>query len=801
MNPQIIHLDIECTNPDCKSYNYFEDETGYYICSECNTISQIRCGAELDYYFPMRTMKSKIRNNEDDEEIISDDGNINDNNDFELFSQKYSSDAETLMNISTTNIKSSRFETSTFNDISSIYSRSTRKKIIREEKTPQQKLIEIQENFINIIKILIDDFFENKNNIDNSKFLFYNKIIKFDENTKKEFFEIIRRIWINFLLIKYKNMLSYNTKRKKLIRSRLNSINEEKEKEKEIRLNKEKDKENDNNIINNKNKINKNFIKKKKLIKEKKIRIHEKAKLRRITERNVYNLFKTNLNNNNNKNNFYCDKKFNGCTENSISLKKFIEEYDEVINFIKKDKIFDIVFETEEDKEKINISNIIEYEQVIKICEELGINTKKEKNVLINDEDDKEENLDFETLIHLIFIKQQLKYKTKFEEIDSTSENEINSNHFLFLIYQIFSFKKICLLINEILFLSNNFFYVKNLSFEEINFLFLQNFKKLKANINWLDNKLDNTSILKKAENIIDSISNNILKMPDIFSFFCKYLLKILHNNGVIKLIIKNKYIIEYACLGIIFFCLKIIYGLNDLPYMSLLIKNINKNYFEYKDFDLNENLNIFKENTKDDDLCKIYNSFPAELYLVEILINELKSRNSQSLLITNSQTKLSYNKQYKDKYIDININYLYKDFYDDFSQDIEDLEKKLKAINKDKKERKRKKRIWKISKSKQFEDKKKLITNPAKNFNPFIVEEFNFHKSIYKNKETHVEFPLPVDTYIRMKKHSQKILINYHRPTEMIFLYLFCEYFKIDYLSMRTITKLIEYHIEKIYK
>ena len=261
MNPQIIHLDIECTNPDCKSYNYFEDETGYYICSECNTISQIRCGAELDYYFPMRTMKSKIRNNEDDEEIISDDGNINDNNDFELFSQKYSSDAETLMNISTTNIKSSRFETSTFNDISSIYSRSTRKKIIREEKTPQQKLIEIQENFINVIKIIIGDFFENKNNIDNSKFLFYNKIIKFDENTKKEFFEIIRRFWMNFLLIKYKNMLSYNTKRKKLIRSRFNSINEEKEKE--IRLNKEKDRENDNIIINNKNKINKNFIKKK----------------------------------------------------------------------------------------------------------------------------------------------------------------------------------------------------------------------------------------------------------------------------------------------------------------------------------------------------------------------------------------------------------------------------------------------------------------------------------------------------------------------------------------------------------
>ena len=81
------------------------------------------------------------------------------------------------------------------------------------------------------------------------------------------------------------------------------------------------------------------------------------------------------------------------------------------------------------------------------------------------------------------------------------------------------------------------------------------------------------------------------------------------------------------------------------------------------------------------------------------------------------------------------------------------------------------------------------------------MKEEFSFHKSIYKNDTSNVEFPLPFDTYIRMKKHSQKMLINYHRPTEMMFLFLFSEYFKIDYLSLRTITKLIEYYLEKIYK
>ena len=207
--------------------------------------------------------------------------------------------------------------------------------------------------------------------------------------------------------------------------------------------------------------MNKNLKKKKKYpIKKKEIKIHDQAKLRRITERKVYNIFKSNLNKNN-KNNFYSEKKFGGETEKLISLKKFIEEYDEVINFIKQDKCFDIVFETEEEKEKINISNIIEYEQLIKVCDELGINTKKERNILINDdEDDKEDDLNYESLIHLIFIKQQLKYKTKFDETNSQIANEINSNHFLFLIYQIFSYKNIYLLLNDILLFSNNFFYI-----------------------------------------------------------------------------------------------------------------------------------------------------------------------------------------------------------------------------------------------------------------------------------------------------------------------------------------------------
>ena len=374
MNGQYVHLDIQCSNPACNGFNYFEDETGYYVCADCNTISQIRCGLELDYTFPIRT-KLKSSKNEDDD-AMSDEGILNENNDFDLFSQKFSFEGgETVLNVSTTNIKSSRLETSSINDYSSVYSSSLRRKFTIQVKSTQEILIEIQGYFENIINTLINDFFENDENIKNVKNEFFKKL-NFKEEEKKILYEVTRRIWIYFLAKKYKYIDNPVYKRKKLIRSRNNSIDEEREARK-----KEKEKENDENNINNNighnkakriGKINKRLKK----IKKKEIRLHEKTKMRRITERNVYNIFnennllsnfslgqknKVNKTNNINKNNFYMESNFNPISHKKNMLKKFIEEYDQVINFIKKDKCFDIVFETEEEKEKINITNVIEY--------------------------------------------------------------------------------------------------------------------------------------------------------------------------------------------------------------------------------------------------------------------------------------------------------------------------------------------------------------------------------------------------------------------------------------------------------
>ena len=66
----------------------------------------------------------------------------------------------------------------------------------------------------------------------------------------------------------------------------------------------------------------------------------------------------------------------------------------------------------------------------------------------------------------------------------------------------------------------------------------------------------------------------------------------------------------------------------------------------------------------------------------------------------------MNYSNEYKKKYIDLNLNYLYKNFYDDFTHDINELEKKYNKHNKNtikNKKNKKSKKTWNIVKSKQF--------------------------------------------------------------------------------------------------
>ena len=753
MNVQTIHLDIQCKNSSCRGFNYYEDETGYYVCADCNTISQIRCGLELDYTYPIRTLKSKIIKGDEDD-IVSDDGNDGNNNN-DIYSRRFSFEDET-----TTNNKSSKRGNSSFNDQLSRISKVSRKKIIIEEKTPQEKMIDIQNNFINIINVVLD-------------------ILKLKDNEKKIFVEITRKLWTNFVVIKYKNIKNLK-KNRNFQRSRENSLD----------LGGGEQKNSEEN--NTKTKISKKMDKKKKIrLKFKDNKLKQEIKKRRITERNIYTLYNGNKLSTKNllitKRSSNLEPKENN--EKKTMLKKFIDEYDKVINFIKEENIFDTIAETEEEKEQFNISKVIGYEQLIRVCQELAINIENESK----------EELNFESLIHLIFIKHNLNYKNKFNENNNEMINIINSNHILFLLYEILSYNKITILLNDILFNYKYFEHIKALTFDEVKYLYLLNNNMFKRQINIFDNKLDNINIYKKAENIIDKICKDIFKLPDIFIFFCKYIVKVLNSNEKIRLIILNKYTIEFFCIAVILYVLKIFYGLNDLPYICLILNHINKGYFDYDDIDLKEHIKIYKKNTKNDKLTQLYLSFPAELDIIKILIEQLKYRQDNVLIINDEDRKISHTKKFKDKYIDENLNYLYKNFNDEFKNDIDELEKKIQKKKEKEVKKVKKQKKWKIKKNEQFLTKIDKIENCINDFNSFMKEEFIFHQNIYKNEDDNAEYPLPFDTFIRMKKHAQKLLPKIHKPTELIFLFLFSEFFNIDYFSLKTLIKLIEFHLDKL--
>ena len=75
--------------------------------------------------------------------------------------------------------------------------------------------------------IIITDFFENKNN--EKKYKYFNTIMKYDANEKKILLGITKSLWMVFISSKYNDIFYPVGKRKKLVRSRINSINEEKE--------------------------------------------------------------------------------------------------------------------------------------------------------------------------------------------------------------------------------------------------------------------------------------------------------------------------------------------------------------------------------------------------------------------------------------------------------------------------------------------------------------------------------------------------------------------------------------------
>ena len=113
-----IHLSHLCEN--CGKDSYLEDESGFYVCNNCGTMTEIRCSVELDYGSfgkGLSRLKSKKKTNvnSSDEDDVAE-------NDITIFSYKDSdNDNETnfLTNLTNKNNSSYNDATSTFSRKSS----------------------------------------------------------------------------------------------------------------------------------------------------------------------------------------------------------------------------------------------------------------------------------------------------------------------------------------------------------------------------------------------------------------------------------------------------------------------------------------------------------------------------------------------------------------------------------------------------------------------------------------------------------------------------------------------------------
>ena len=701
-----IHLSHLCEN--CGKDSYLEDESGFYVCDNCGTMTDIRCGVELDYETFGKGLsrfksKKKTNNNSSDEDDLAE-------NDITIFSYK-DSDNETNF-LTNKNISSYNDGTSTFSRKSS---RNKNKKI---NILPEENVIEKQLYFENIFNEILKEYLNKINNL--------NDINKLIEYTKK--------IWFNFIfkefIIQKNNINTFSKKKTKFARSRQNTI------------------DNPNQITNE----TLNYKKNKHLFNQ--------LNSKKIVYKNITKVYKDNNN-------------------NKLNIKKFLEEYDSVYNYLRN---------CDEINQEINFNKkYIVYEELIKVCDLL----------LINYEDCET----FEDLIHNFFLKQDLNYKTTHNINYNYKKSLINGNNFLFIIYKCFNennYLNFPLLFKDLLIKFKNFNYLKTLNYKEnLKYLKYDNYNKFMNLINDYNkhSKYLEFRIKKILKYIIIEILNLNINIFYIALFLCKIL-----KNEIIKLIEKNNNI-EYFCYGLIYYILKLFYEFNELPYLFMILKN---------NFNLNEFNNLSyknKNNIQKNKLYEIYYSLPSIFDLLNKLNNLIENEENNQIIFSRKKLKINFNIEYKNKYADAYLNGIYNNIIIDFSlKNINELQNKFeeKYCNNNKNNINlninNKKIKSNIEFNKKFLEKKSQKNSPK--INEFLNEELKFINDLNKdndiNNNEQIEIPFPCETYVKYKRHAFKFENIERKTTELLFMYYFCKYFKIDYICLKEILNYIEKSLNK---
>ena len=452
----------------------------------------------------------------------------------------------------------------------------------------------------------------------------------------------------------------------------------------------------------------------------------------------------------------------------------------------KKEKIIKFIDEYDQVKKDFQNENFT-YENVLKKCD-----TKR--------------NITFEEAIHQYFTDKNLDYKMlhsekKFDELKSN----LNADNLLSLLNIIFTIS------NKNFFMKDYMYCFKR--FDLMNSQLPIEISELKM-MKYL-NKEKFSRIIEKQRKIFNikfcfkefyTRTCNILELPESFASLCINLYAIIGNSVEKNISHLNTH--ENFMISVLIYVIKLLYGLNDLPYLIFLKKeDLNSaqiNDPQTKDFidSLQKGFELINIYGPKDSLFKVMKELPTLQNLLKTISLLIKKDRENTVLWESDDFKKQCNSQFKEK---MKI-FADKIWFNKLGS--RSLLSRVDTLNKNNVHQQQTKNVQKLTTKVKMSNKfsEKLHTKNSLGeleINNFLKEELDFYddlKNIYTKKNKKLEVPLPCDTIINYKKKAYKFEGVTPPESELMVYFFLKNYFKVDYQVLKTCNKFIEKFImEKI--
>ena len=347
--------------------------------------------------------------------------------------------------------------------------------------------------------------------------------------------------------------------------------------------------------------------------------IREQLKSRKVKSYNIENIEDLN------------EKKLK--RQNKMNL--FIEEYDQVLNHLKSHQ------EVIQKEIGITINEAFSFKNILLIAQKVF-------NIQLR------LNSTYEEVIHQIFIHSGLNLLSVFKEGDFFDETKthLTPDNFLSIFHSIINVgnnqsELPPLMSGDLVHVFKSISF-KNLYKHEVKFLKYINKEKL---LKLLDNDSNPSRVVKTLRHIIEETMN----LPSFLTQFACAIY--IYSEKFIKAHVNHVYNLENFLLGIAIYLTKVIYGLNDLPYIISLLQNLNK--FGSSEIDYADIVNTFLEKADKDKLFAYYKQLPSISDVIKTLSMKLKQDERDKILWELHDFKKSHGFSYKEKFINYSENYL----------------------------------------------------------------------------------------------------------------------------------------------